>query len=73
MTRSVEEHERQLQAPGWPGVKDLADRWGVSRRNVRKIPREKLPYLSFGDSDIRKYDPADVAAFEEREKRGAAA
>lgn len=70
---TVEQHQQQLEARGWPGVKQLADRWHVSRATVRKIPREKLPYISFGDSDVRRYDPADVALFEEREKQGVAA
>lgn len=72
-TLTVDEHERQLQARGWPGVPDLARKWGVSRATVRKIDRAKLPYLSFGNSDMRRYDPVDIAAFEERGKRGEAA
>lgn len=70
---TVTEHEQQLQARGWPGVPFLARRWGVSSKVVRDIPRDRLPYISFGQSDMRRYDPADIAAFEEREKRGAAA
>lgn len=68
---TVEQQERQLQARGWPGVKQLAERWGLTRYSVRHIPREKLPYLSFGLTDIRRYDPMDVDAFEQREKQPA--
>lgn len=67
------EHQQQLEARSWPGVKDLSARWGISRALVRAIPRERLPYLTFGQSDVRRYDPVDIAAYEEREKRGAAA
>ena len=70
---TVDEHERQLEARGWPGVKQLAERWGISRALVRRIPRKNLPYLTFGDSDVRRYDPADVDAYEQNEKQGAAA
>lgn len=72
-TPTVDEHERQLQARGWPGVPQLAARWHISRALVRAIPRDRLPYISFGQSDVRRYDPADVDAFEVREKQGAAA
>lgn len=73
MGDTVQEHERQLQAQGWPGVPELAAKWGVSRATVRKIARERLPYLEFGGTHIRRYDPADIVAFEEREKAGVAA
>lgn len=69
-TRTVDEQQRQIEARGWPGVKELHERWGISRALVRAIPREKLPYLTFGQSDVRRYDPSDVAAYEDREKRG---
>lgn len=72
-TFSVDEHQAQIVARSWPGVPDLAARWGVSRATVRKIPRDRLPYLDFGGTHIRRYDPADVASYEEREKQGAAA
>lgn len=59
-----------MEARGWPGVKYLAERWGISRALVRGIPRERLPYLAFGQSDVRRYDPADIEAYEAREKQG---
>lgn len=67
------EHDEQLQASTWWKTKDLAARWGVSRDTVLAIPREKLPYLEFGNSNMRRYKPDDVLAFEENEKRGEAA
>lgn len=70
---TVLEHERHLMARGWPGVKQLAERWGISRALVRKIDRVKLPYLAFGETDVRRYDPADVEMYEQREKTGVAA
>lgn len=70
---TVEQHERQLQASGWPGVAVLARKWGVSRKTVRDIPRDQLPYISFGQSDVRRYDPDDVERFEAKAKKGIAA
>lgn len=67
------EHGAQLAAAGWPGVPELAAKWGVSRPSVRKIPREHLPYLEFGDTKMRRYDPADVARYEQTAKHGHAA
>ncbi len=65
-------HARQLEAITWPGVPELHRRWRISPALVRAIPRDKLPYLTFGKSDVRRYDPRDVEAYEQTEKRGAA-
>lgn len=79
MTRSIEQlreraraHTRRLEAVNWLGVSELAARWGISPDVVREIPRDRLPYLPFGASFIRRYDPRDVESYEEREKRGGA-
>lgn len=71
--RTVEEQQKQMESGRWPGVSALAEKWGVAFDTVKAIPREKLPYLTFGGSRIRRYDPDDVAAYEENEKRGVAA
>lgn len=64
------EHARQIEAVLWISAQDLAKRWGVSPVTVRAISREKLPYLQLGGTRVRRYDPRDVEAFEDREKRG---
>lgn len=64
-------HARQLEAVHWLGVSDLAARWGVSPATVRKIDPAKLPYLPFGESRVRRYDPRDVEQYEAQEKQGA--
>lgn len=67
MTRA--EHERQLEAATFLTVHELAARWGISEDAVRAIPAKALPYLPFGKSNRRRYDPRDVEAYEEAEKR----
>jgi hypothetical protein len=62
------EHGRQIEAVTWLRVNDLAVRWAVSPNTVRAVPREQLPYLLFGRSRQRRYDPRDVEAFEARAK-----
>lgn len=57
-------HETQLQSATWLGTRDLMARWGLGRDTVLEIPREQLPYLSFGTSKMRRYKPEDVEAFE---------
>lgn len=47
---------------------DLADRWSKSKRSVRRIPPELLPYVMIGGQ--RRYRPPDVAAYEERQEVG---
>lgn len=69
----VLEHTRQIEAVRWMPASDLAARWGVSVKTVRKIPRDALPYLTLGSSDVRRYDPRDVEAYEAANKRGTAA
>jgi hypothetical protein len=66
-------HARQLDAVNWVSAAQLGKRWSVSARTVREIPRGDLPYLTLGGSHVRRYDPRDVEAYEEREKRGNAA
>lgn len=66
------EHGRQIEAVHWISVQDLAKRWSVSVVTVRGISRDKLPYLALGKTRVRRYDPRDVEAFEEREKKGLA-
>lgn len=48
---------------------DLADRWSKSRRSIRRIPAEELPYVEIGGQ--RRYRPEDVAAYEESNLVGA--
>ncbi len=67
------EHAKQLEAVLYVKVSDLAARWNLDPEGVTKIPREELPYLEFGESDSRRYDPRDVEAYEERKKKGVAA
>ena len=62
------EHTRQLAAVNFATVQILAARWGVDEDTVRAIPREELPYLAFGKSNRRRYDPADVARYESTHK-----
>lgn len=63
----------QMESSRWLGVPELALRWNVSRASVRKIPRDKLPYITFGGTSVRRYKPADVEHFESTEKWGHAA
>ncbi|HEY4306546.1 MAG TPA: hypothetical protein VGM82_18870 [Gemmatimonadaceae bacterium] len=42
----------------------------MSRGSVRKIARDKLPYLEFGGTNTRRYDPADVERYEQTAKHG---
>ena len=58
------EHAKQIESVHWLGVKELATHWGVSAATVRKIPRAQLPYLLFGESAIRRYEPRDIEQFE---------
>ena len=63
-------HAKQLEAVHWLQVNDLAARWGISPGSVRKIPRDKLPYLLFGESNQRRFDPRDVERYESEQKAG---
>jgi hypothetical protein len=51
-------------------VQNLAGRWSVAESTVRDIPRDQLPYKEFGKKRLkrRRYHPADVAAYEERDR-----
>lgn len=64
-------HAKQIEAVHWLTVQDLAARWGIAPGTVRKIPRDLLPYLPFGQSKQRRYDPRDVERYEETQKRAA--
>lgn len=57
-------HDEQIQATGWYKAVDLMERWNVGRDTVLAIPRDKLPFLEFGGSHMRRYKPADVEAYE---------
>ena len=66
--------DRQIAARGWLTTADLAERWNVDTRTVRAIPRQQLPYLEFGRPQVRRprlrrYDPADVATYEQAAKQ----
>lgn len=65
------EHARQIESVHWLTVNDLAARWGISPGTIRKIPRAGLPYLLFGQSQQRRYDPRDVEQYEAEQKRAA--
>lgn len=49
----------------WLKSADLAARWDVDPDTVTALPREQLPYLEFGKSKARRYDPRDVEAYEQ--------
>lgn len=63
-------HARQIDAVRFATVQQLAERWVISEDAVRAIPREQLPYLQFGRSRMRRYDPRDVERYEEAQKLG---
>ena len=73
LREAAKAHSRQIDAVLWLTVADLAVRWGVSTKTVRKIPRASLPYLELGSSHVRRFDPRDVEAYEAESKRGSAA
>ncbi|HEX6463952.1 MAG TPA: hypothetical protein VFZ98_05850 [Vicinamibacterales bacterium] len=64
------EHAKQLGAVHWAKVSDLVARWNVDKDTILGIPRAELPYVEFGASNARRYDPRDVEAFEDRRKKG---
>lgn len=63
-------HAKQLEAVRFVQVRDLAERWGMDVTTVRAIPRAHLPYLEYGKSNRRRYDPRDVEEYERRAKAG---
>jgi hypothetical protein len=63
------DHARQLEAVRWLTVRELKARWGVSESLVRKIPRAKLPYITLGETSVRRYHPDDVERFEAEERK----
>lgn len=66
----TEAHTLQLASARWMTVQQLAARWKLARATVRGIPRDRLPYITFGSSNVRRYDPVDVEAFERTAKLG---
>ena len=48
---------------------DLADRWGVHRDSVYRIPQGQLPYLKLGPR-TRRYRWTDVLEFEHARQVG---
>lgn len=71
------QHERELDmATRFLRVKHLAERWDISESSVRAIPFADLPYAEHGRGakhKHRRYDPADVLAYEALLKARAAA
>jgi len=67
-------HEREIQArTTWLDAALIAESWGVCQNTVRDIPRDELPYMELGrgaQKRRRRYDPADVAAYEAWKKSG---
>lgn len=68
-----QEHARQLEAVFFAKASELAARWNVDVDTVLAIPRGELPYIEYGKTDTRRYDPRDVEAYEQRAKKGTAA
>jgi len=64
------EHARQLEAVNFVKTSDLVARWGWDVEVVLAIPREELPYLEYGKTRARRYDPRDVETYEDKAKRG---
>lgn len=62
------EHAKQLDAVLWAKSSDLVARWGIEAEEIQKIPRTELPYLEFGASNARRYDPRDVEQYEQTHK-----
>lgn len=52
----------------WLSVKDLADRWLLSTRTIRRIPRCDLPWAYLSDS--RRYRLSDVQKYEGKRLNG---
>ena len=48
---------------------DLAERWGVHRDSVYRIPKALLPYLKLG-ARTRRYRWVDVLAYEQARRVG---
>ena len=61
-------HERTLDVSmRFLTVQQLAERWGVAETTVRAIPFDALPWTPAGRGakrHHRRYDPADVLAYE---------
>jgi hypothetical protein len=63
------ENAKQLESVLWAKASDLSIRWGVDVETVHGIPRHELPYIEFGKSNARRYDPRDVEAYEGSHKQ----
>lgn len=64
------EHARQLESVFFAKTSELAARWNIDVESVTAIPRKELPYLEYGKTKSRRYDPRDVEAYELRAKQG---
>lgn len=67
------EHAKQLESVFFVKTSALVARWDVDVETVLAIPRARLPYIEYGASESRRYDPRDVEAYEASAKSGAAA
>ena len=63
MPRRGQEAEKMVNA------NDLAERWGVHRDSVYRIPKELLPYLKLGPR-TRRYRWVDVLEYEQARRVG---
>lgn len=67
------EHSKQLDAVLFAKTSDLSARWSIDVETILSIPRAELPYIEYGKSRTRRYDPRDVEAYEQHAKKGEAA
>lgn len=65
------EHHEAIESATWFTSSQLAARWNVGQTTVLMIPREALPYRTFGlgKRPRRRYSPAAVHAFEQSDSR----
>lgn len=70
--RAAAEHQREIDVVRtWLKPAQLATRWNVSVSTVKAIPASELPFKEFGRGlklKRRRYDPADVDAYEQRKE-----
>lgn len=66
-----QEHNDALESTQWFTSAQLAARWNVGQTTVLMIPRDALPYRTFGlgKRPRRRYSPAAVEAFEQSDAR----
>ena len=65
------EHNAAMESAQWFTSAQLAARWNVGQTTVLMIPKETLPYRTFGlgKRPRRRYAPAAVLAFEASDTR----